>query len=64
MRDTMLIFGRRPGRGRGFTIVEGVIALMLTALIAMALMELLTQESRTTTQLMDDLTLNKEARQM
>lgn len=53
----------RPERTRGaFTIVEAVIVLALTSIVSMIVMEVLTSENRTTAQLIDDLTINKEAR--
>ena len=45
-----------------FTVVEVVIALVIMSILGIVLMDLLTSESRNTSQLMDDLTLNKEAR--
>lgn len=47
---------------RGFTVIEVVITIALFSVISMTLMELLTAENRTTAALMDDLTVNNEAR--
>jgi prepilin-type N-terminal cleavage/methylation domain-containing protein len=47
---------------RGFTVIEVVIVVALFSVISITLMELLTAENRTTAALMDDLTVNNEAR--
>lgn len=49
-------------RRSAFTVIEVVIAILLFSVISMTLMDVLTSENRNTAALMDDLTVNNEAR--
>lgn len=54
----------RGGSRRAFTLPEVMIAAALLAIILMIVIEMLTSESRNTAQLIDDLAVNQQARQI